>query len=93
MISPIKFLVWNIRGAARVDSQRYLHKLCIQNRVRLLVFLEPMANIDVLSLLGRKLNYSNTQSFLEGKIWIFWNDDMPLVFHEVGDQLVHMEIS
>ena len=93
MISPISFLFWNIRGAARADSQRYLHNLRTQNRIRLLALLEPMASPDTLSLLGRKLNYSNAQSFFDNKIWVFWHGDVSLVCHELSDQLVHMVVS
>ena len=50
MINPINTIVWNIRGASRRGSLRYLNKLCMVNSVRLLVLLKPMSEVAELEV-------------------------------------------
>ena len=71
MLSPINFLVWNIRGASRMDSLRYLNKLCHDHLVRLLDLLELMCDIAQLDVVQHHLSFDNLASFVEGKIWVF----------------------
>ena len=93
MISRINILVWNVRGISRKDSQRYLHKLCVDNHIRLLVLIEPMTDASQLPSICRMLHFSKGCSVLEGKMWVLWQDELVAQLREVGDQLANMEIS
>lgn len=93
MINPINLLVWNVRGISRCDTQRYLHKITVNNSVKLLVLIEPLSDVAQLDAICRLFHFSHARSFLEEKIWIFWLDSFALSFCEVGEQLVHMQVS
>lgn len=82
MLDPINLIVWKIRGASRVDSLRYLHELCHDNHVQLVVLLEPMSQVDQLEVVHRHLHLDHAASFLGGKVWFFWHDNMRLNFLE-----------
>ena len=93
MISRINILVWNVRGISRKDSQRYLHKLCVDNHIRLLVLIELMTDASQLLSICRMLHFSKGCSVLEGTMWVLWQDELVAQLREVGDQLANMEIS
>ena len=46
MLDSIKFIVWNIRGASNKESLRHIHFTCRSNNIRLLILLEPLANVS-----------------------------------------------
>mgnify|MGYP004720670295 CR=1 FL=1 len=93
MINPINILVWNVWGASRAASQRFLHKMCSQHAVQMLVLPELMTDVAQLDVITCRLQFPNSQAFLDGKIWIFWSDNSLITFNESGDQLVHMEVT
>lgn len=68
MLNPISLLVWNIRGASRSDSLRYLKKLCSENSIQILVLLEPMSDSGHIENVKRRLNFDHVACFVEGKI-------------------------
>lgn len=71
MLDPINFIVWNIRGASRIDSLRYLHKFCRDNHVQLVVLLEPIWQIEQLEAVRRHLHFDRAASFLGVKCGSF----------------------
>mgnify|MGYP004716032537 CR=1 FL=1 len=93
MISRINMLVWNIRGVSHKDSQQYLRKLCVDNHVGLLVLIEPMTDAIQLPLICRMQHFSKVFSVLKGKMWVLWKDELVAQLHELGDQLVNIDIS
>lgn len=92
MISPINFLIWNIRGASRRDSQRYLQRLCRDNNVWLLILLDPLLDVSVLGSLKTLLHFEQAQSFINDKIWVLWCTELSIEFRELAEQLVHMQV-
>ena len=93
MINPINILGWNIRGTSQAASQRFLHKMCFQNAMWMLVLLEPMTDVVQLDSITRRLRFSSSQAFWDGKIWIFRNENLSIVISERGKQLVHIEVT
>ncbi|XP_071928061.1 uncharacterized protein [Coffea arabica] len=87
----LNLLVCNIWGVSRKDSRRYLHKLCVDNLVKLLVLIEPMTDAVQLPVICRKPHFPKTCSVLEGKMWVLWKDDMVAQVQEIGDQLVNIK--
>ena len=73
ILSPINFFVWNIRGASRIDSLRYLKKMVHDYDVKILVLLEPMLDDVILGFVQHFLKFQSASSFVEGKIWILWD--------------------
>ena len=92
MLNPIKLVVWNIRGASRKDSLRYLKKICTHNKIRLLVLLEPMSDSPQLEVVRRFLGFDKAVGALHNKVWVFWFTELSLSFRELADQLLHMHI-
>ncbi|XP_027171611.1 uncharacterized protein LOC113771199 [Coffea eugenioides] len=90
---PIKFIVWNIRGAANKESLRHIRSACRSNDIRLLILLEPLANVSHLDSVQLFLGFDFAQSFLHNKIWIFWCSDARYSFVEAADQVVHIHVS
>ncbi|XP_071939796.1 uncharacterized protein [Coffea arabica] len=86
-------VVWNIRGASRKDSLRYLHKICKTNKIRLLVLLEPLSDTPQLEVVRRLLGFDSALGALNNKVWVFWYNDMSLSFKELAEQLLHMHIT
>ena len=68
-----------------------MKSLCDQHHVRLLVLLEPMSDVALIHAVRLFLRFDNAQSFLEGKIWVFWFNEMSISFSEHAEQLVHMQ--
>ena len=93
MINPINILCWNIRGASRADSLRYLGKICSDNSVRILALLEPMSEVSQLEIVRRRLKFESAASYVDGKVWIFWDRGMTLNCVESAGQLVHARTS
>ena len=93
MISPINMLIWNIRGVSRRDSQQYLRDLCVQNRIRLLVLIEPMTDEAQLDSIRQLFFFDKARVFLEGKIWVFWFNELIINSLELAEQLLHMHVS
>lgn len=69
MLIPINVLAWNNWGASKVDSIRYLSKICSENAIRLLILLEPISGLDQLEVLCRRAKFDHAVSFIEGKMW------------------------
>ncbi|XP_071933097.1 uncharacterized protein [Coffea arabica] len=90
---PIKFIVWNIRGAANKESLRHIRCTCRSNDIRLLILLEPLANVSHLESVQLFLGFDFAQSFVHNKIWIFWCSDARYSFVEAADQVVHIHVS
>lgn len=86
MITAANYLVWNVSGISRRDSQQYLRELCTKNKVRLLILIEPMTGAVHLESIRIFLHFDKSQSFLEGKMCVFWFDDMHFGFHDFVDQ-------
>nr|XP_027088507.1 uncharacterized protein LOC113709854 [Coffea arabica] len=86
-------VVWNIRGASRKDSLRYLHKICKANKIRILVLLEPLSDTPQLEVVRRFLGFDRAAVALNNKVWVFWNDELSLCFREMAEQLLHLGIS
>ena len=93
MLSPLNMLCWNIQGASRTDSIRYVGKLCRDNSVRLLVLLEPMSEVGQMEVVRRRLNFDNAASLIDRKIWLFWDSRFSLTYIEHAEQLVHVTAS
>lgn len=93
MLDPLSFVVWNIRGASRADSLRYLGKICFGNSIHLVALLEPMSNIAQMEVVRRRLKFDNASAFLEGKIWIFWPSELRLNCVEHAEQFVQVTAS
>mgnify|MGYP004719329899 CR=1 FL=1 len=93
MLNPFKIVVWNIRGASRKDSLRYLHKICKANKIRILVLLEPLSDTPQLEVVRRFLGFDRAAVALNNKVWVFWNDELSLCFREMAEQLLHLGIS
>ena len=93
MLSPFKSVVWNIRGASRKDSLRYLNKICKTNKIRLLVLLEPLSDTPQLEVVRRLLGFDSALGALNNKVWVFWYNEMSLSFSEMAEQLLHMHIT
>nr|XP_027101056.1 uncharacterized protein LOC113720378 [Coffea arabica] len=92
MLNPIKFVVWNIRGASRRDSLRYLHNMCKSHKVRLLVLLEPLSDPPQMEVVRRSLGFDKVWGALNNKVWVFWFNEMAVSFRELAEQLLHMHI-
>ncbi|XP_027118540.1 uncharacterized protein [Coffea arabica] len=86
-------VVWNIRGASRKDSLRYLQKICKANALRFVVLLEPMSDTPQLEVVRRFLGFDKAAAALENKVWVFWCNEMSLCFREMAEQLLHMCIN
>ncbi|XP_071909704.1 uncharacterized protein [Coffea arabica] len=86
-------VVWNIRGASRRDSLRYLHKICKTNKIRLLVLLEPLSDTPQLEVVRRLLGFDSALGALNNKVWVYWYNDMALNFKELAEQLLHMHVT
>lgn len=71
MLGQINMMIWNIRGASRKDSIRHAEDLSRNNKVVLLVILEPFSPIDRLESVRFSLHFQLAKSFPNGKIWIF----------------------
>ncbi|XP_027098924.2 uncharacterized protein [Coffea arabica] len=84
--------VWNIRGASRKDSLRYLNKICKTNKIRLLVLLEPLSESPQLEVVRRFLGFDRALGALNNKVWVLWYNEMSLSFREMAEQLLHMTI-
>ena len=93
MLNPIKFIVWNIRGASNKESLRHIRRTCRSNNIRLLILLEPLANVSHLESVQLFLGFDFARSFVHNKIWIFWCSDARYSFVEASDQLVHIHLS
>ena len=93
MLDPINFVVWNIRGASKMDSLRYLKKMKFDFNVKILVLLEPMSNEGHLDFVKRFVGYKSVASFVDGKIWVLWDLALTISFTTFADQLVDMEFS
>ena len=68
MLGPINFLVWNIQGAAKMDSLQYLKKMKFDFNVKILVLLEPMSDEGRLDLVKQFVGCKSSASFVAGKI-------------------------
>lgn len=93
MLDPINILVWNIRGASRRDSLRYLRKLCREYSVRLLLLIEPMSELAQLERVRRELHFEHAGSFINGKIWALWGHMLRADWREYAEQLVHTRVT
>ena len=93
MLNPIKFIVWNIRGASNRDSLRYIRCTCRSHNIRLLILLEPLANVPQLESVQLFLGFDFARSFVHNKIWVFWSSEARYSFVEAADQLVHIYLS
>ncbi|XP_071906033.1 uncharacterized protein [Coffea arabica] len=61
--------------------------------LRLLVLLEPLANVTHLESVQLFLGFDFARSFVHNKIWIFWCSDARYSFVEAVDQLVHIYLT
>ena len=93
MLNPISFIVWNLRGASRPDSIKYLHKLCVDNKLSLVFLLEPMSEVKQLDMVRRRLKLDHGASFLNGKVWCLWSRVFKLSFLEGEEQVVHARLT
>ena len=57
MLSPINHLVWNIRGASRMDSLRYLKNMVLDFNVKILVLLEPKSEVGQFEVVQNFLKF------------------------------------
>ena len=87
MLNPIKFVVWNIRGASRRDSLRYLHNMCKSHKVRLLVLLEPLSDPPQMEVVRRSLGFDKVWGALNNKVWVFWFNEIAVSFRELAEQI------
>ena len=62
MLNPISFIVWNLRGTSFPDSIKYLHKLCVDNKISLIFLLEPMSEAKQLEVVRRRLKLDHGAS-------------------------------
>ena len=58
-------------GGFLIQFTKISSHLCLQNRVRLAVLLEPMTDVDHLESIWHFLHFTRAQSFLEDMIWVF----------------------
>ncbi|XP_071917045.1 uncharacterized protein [Coffea arabica] len=93
MLDQINILVWNIRGASRRDSLRYLKRLCHENNVRLLILIEPMSLKGQLEVVRRYLNFDFSALYIDGKIWVFWSCLVQISCVEYAEQMIHAQVS
>ena len=69
MLNPFRFIIWNIQGASLSDSLKYLHKICVDNAISLVILLEPMSDIKKVKVVRRRLHLDHGLSFLNSKVW------------------------
>ncbi|KAI3463157.1 hypothetical protein Pfo_019820 [Paulownia fortunei] len=85
-------LIWNIRGVGNEGSQKHLHSICQLNRIKLLVLLEPMVQLDG-DFFCRRLEFSKSFANTSNKIWFFVDNDFDFQILLDHEQLLHIEIS
>ena len=68
ILGPINFLIWNIRGASKMDSLRYLKKMKFDFNEKILVLLERMSDEGQLDFVKRFVGCKSAASFVDGKI-------------------------
>ncbi|KAI3473655.1 hypothetical protein Pfo_031429 [Paulownia fortunei] len=85
-------LIWNIRGVGNEGSHKHLHSIYQLNRIKLLVLLEPMVQLDG-NFFCRRFGFSKSFANTSNKIWFFVDNDFEFQILRDHEQLLHIEIS
>lgn len=87
---PMKHTIWNIRGVGA--QKKVLHRICKENKLKVVVLFEPMSWLDVDSIC-RRFRYDEVIINTLNKIWCLFDNT---IRHEVlvdDKQFLHLKLT
>ncbi|KAK6791450.1 hypothetical protein RDI58_010531 [Solanum bulbocastanum] len=88
----ISTIIWNVRGINTQGVIERLRNLKIIHQVSMIAVLEPFSDSAQLNTFKSMLAMDNAVSNINGKIWLFWINDINCTVLEADEQQITCEI-